>query len=519
MARRTAIGLDIGTSVVRAVELSFGRDGVTLDRFGQVVLPDGAVRDGEVVDPEAVTAAIKELWSATRFGGKKVVLGVANQRVIVRQLDLPWMEQGELRKSLGFHVADFLPISVEESVLDFYPLEEITNDEGNRQLRGLLVAAQRDAVLLNVQCAEKAGLRVESVDLTSFAVLRAMGRQTDLTVGTEALIDVGARVTNIVVHSAGVPRFVRILLMGGQDVTDAVSEQLGVPLDRAEGLKQNFTRIATGDQLAMVSRTVATTAQDFVDEIRGSLDYYAVSSVGARVERIVISGGGSRLEGLAERLAASTRLPVVLGDPLWPLKIGRTGLDADQIEFIKPLAAVPVGLALGRSDERGVHHQGAAGGRHRAETGQLGADSEGQPAAGRDRREPGVPTYSVGACRSGRRGCGGDRGGDGCGRRAAWTTRRLRPIRRRPGWLIFSSNRLSTPKSPRSTRRSRRPLPPASRSMWAMCLVAVRQPARPGATVRPGVQVGPDDVVRYRRGRPRGRSADPGRGGHLGHRW
>ncbi|GLY17324.1 cell division protein FtsA [Kineosporia sp. NBRC 101677] len=347
MARRTAIGLDIGTSVVRAVELSFGRDGVTLDRFGQVVLPDGAVRDGEVVDPEAVTAAIKELWSATRFGGKKVVLGVANQRVIVRQLDLPWMEQGELRKSLGFHVADFLPISVEESVLDFYPLEEITNDEGNRQLRGLLVAAQRDTVLLNVQCAEKAGLRVESVDLTSFAVLRAMGRQTDLTVGTEALIDVGARVTNIVVHSAGVPRFVRILLMGGQDVTDAVSEQLGVPLDRAEGLKQNFTRIATGDQLAMVSRTVATTAQDFVDEIRGSLDYYAVSSVGARVERIVISGGGSRLEGLAERLAASTRLPVVLGDPLWPLKIGRTGLDADQIEFIKPLAAVPVGLALG----------------------------------------------------------------------------------------------------------------------------------------------------------------------------
>jgi type IV pilus assembly protein PilM len=202
-------------------------------------------------------------------------------------------------------------------------------------------------VLRNVQCAEKAGLRVESVDLTSFAVLRAMGRQTDLTVGTEALIDVGARVTNIVVHSAGVPRFVRILLMGGQDVTDAVSEQLGVPLDRAEGLKQNFAQFATGEEMEMVSRTVATTSQDFVDEIRGSLDYYASSSPGQPVERIVVSGGGSRLEGLAERLATGTRLPVVLGDPLWPLKVGRTGLDAEQIEFIKPLAAVPVGLALG----------------------------------------------------------------------------------------------------------------------------------------------------------------------------
>lgn len=347
MARSTAIGLDIGTSVVRAAELSFSRGGTTLDRFGQVVVPEGAVRDGEVVDEEQVTAAIKHLWSATGFSHKRVVLGVANQRVIVRQMDLPWMAQAELRASLAFHVADVLPIAVEQSVLDFYPLEEITGDDGARLLRGLLVAAQRDTVLSNVRCAEAAGLRVTSVDLTSFAVLRSIGRQTDLSVGTEALIDVGARVTNIVVHRAGVPRFVRILLMGGQDVTDAVSEQLGVPLEQAEGMKQHFATYGTGDELAMVSRTVATTSQDFVDEIRGSLDYYASSSPGSPVERIVVSGGGSRLEGLIERLTSGTRLPVVTGDPLWPLRIGRTGLDDDQLEFIKPLAAVPVGLALG----------------------------------------------------------------------------------------------------------------------------------------------------------------------------
>jgi type IV pilus assembly protein PilM len=347
MARRTAIGLDIGTSVVRAAELSFGRGGITLDRFGQVVLPEGAVRDGEVVDEQAVTASVKHLWSATGFTHKRVVMGVANQRVIVRQMDLPWMAQAELRSSLAFHVADFLPIAVEQSVLDFYPLEEVLNDAGARMLRGLLVAAQRDTVLANVRCAENAGLKVTSVDLTSFAVLRAMGRQTDLTVGTEALIDVGARVTNIVVHSAGVPRFVRILLMGGQDVTDAVSEQLGVSQERAEGMKQHFVNYGSGEELQMVSRTVATTAQDFVDEIRGSLDYYAASNPAFQVERIVISGGGSRLEGLADRLASGTRLPVLNGDPLWPLRMGRTGLDEDQLEFIKPLAAVPVGLALG----------------------------------------------------------------------------------------------------------------------------------------------------------------------------
>jgi type IV pilus assembly protein PilM len=347
MARRTAIGLDIGTSVVRAAELSFTRGGTTLDRFGQVVLPEGAVKDGEVVDEDAVTASLKHLWAATGFTSKRVVLGMANQQVIVRQMDLPWMEQNELRRSLSFHVADQLPFDVEQSVLDFYPLEEIIDDHGAKLFRGLLVAAQRDTVLANVRCAEKAGLKVASVDLTSFAVLRSMGRQTDLTVGTEALIDIGARVTNVVVHSAGVPRFVRIMLMGGQDVTDAVSEQLGVPLEQAEGMKQHFARYSTGDELAMVSRTVATTAQDFVDEIRGSLDYYGTSNPGAPVERIVVSGGGSRLEGLIDRLAGGTRLPVITGDPLWPLRIGRTGLDEAQLEFIKPLAAVPVGLALG----------------------------------------------------------------------------------------------------------------------------------------------------------------------------
>jgi len=348
MPGRTAIGLDIGTSVVRAAELSIGRGGVCLERFGQLVLPDGAVRDGEVVDEVAVTDCIKQLWSATRFSHKRVTMGVANQRVIVRQMELPWMPQPELRASLPFQVQDFLPIATDQAVLDFFGLDESTDPETHaRTVRGLLVAAARETVLANVRCAEHAGLTVTGVDLTSFAVLRSMGRQTGLDVKTEALIDIGARVTNIVVHSAGVPRFVRILLMGGQDVTDAVADKLGIPLNQAEGMKQHFASLAHGEELTTVSRAVAATAQDFVDEIRGSLDYYGASNPGAAVERIVLSGGGSRLEGLVELLTAVTRLPVVDGDPLSTLRIGKTGLDEDQLDFIKPLAAVPVGLALG----------------------------------------------------------------------------------------------------------------------------------------------------------------------------
>lgn len=347
MAGPTAIGLDIGTSVVRAVELSFGRGGLTLERFGQVVLPEGAVRDGEVVDPEPVVYCVRQLWSATGLSHKKVVMGVANQRVIVRQLELPWMPREELRASLPFQVQDFLPMPTEQAVLDFFPLEERSQVAGARTLHGLLVAAARDTVLANVRCVEHAGLSVVAVDLTSFAVLRALGKQTGNEVETEALIDVGARITNVVVHSCGVPRFVRILLMGGQDVTDAVAEGLGITTGEAEALKQQVNLTASEQDLAVVKRAVSTTAQDFVEEIRGSLDYYAASNPGAPVERILVSGGGSRLDGLLQRLSAATRISVLPADPLSVVRIGRTGLDPEQIEFVKPLAAVPVGLALG----------------------------------------------------------------------------------------------------------------------------------------------------------------------------
>jgi type IV pilus assembly protein PilM len=349
VAGRTAIGLDIGTSGVRAAELSFGKNGVTLERFGQVAVPEGAVRDGEVVDAPAVRDAIKQLWSAARFGHKTVVLGVANQRVIVRQVDLPFMPASDLRKALPFQVQDLLPMPVDQAVLDFHTLETVTDPGGHQLLRGLLVAAAQDTVLANVRCAQSAGLRVSMVDLTSFAVLRAVGSRTDLEVQTEALVDVGARVTNVVVHSDGVPRFVRILLMGGQDITDAVSERLGVPLHEAEGLKQQLGVVGGPGDPASAARAVETTASALVDEVRSSLDYYRGSNPDHPIERLVVSGGGSLLKGLADRLGTATRLPVKAGDPMSSLRIGRTGLDADQLAVVQPLAAVPVGLALGAS--------------------------------------------------------------------------------------------------------------------------------------------------------------------------
>ncbi len=351
MAARSAIGLDIGTSGVRAAELSFGKGEVTLEKFGQVALPEGAVRDGEVVNSDAVAAAIKQLWAHTKFSSKKVNIGVANQKVIVRQVDLPWMPADELKKSLAFQVQDFVPMPIEQAVLDFHPLEELTSDNGSRVVRGLLVAASRDMVHASLDAVRKAGLSAVMVDLTPFAVIRSLAAPDDLGMGAqvEALVDVGARVTNIVIHQGGVPRFVRILLMGGQDVTDAVAERMGLPRAQAESMKQQLGLGGTGAGMdaQAATRVVEAVGAAFVDEIRGSLDYYLASSGSAPISRLVLTGGGARLGGLAARLQVTTRVPVEVGTPLNRLHVGRTGLSPEQIAFVEPLAAVPVGLALG----------------------------------------------------------------------------------------------------------------------------------------------------------------------------
>ena len=351
VAGRTAIGLDIGTSGVRAAELTFGKAGITLEKFAQVGLPDGAVRDGEVIRPDDVAAAIKELWAHTKFSDKKVIVGVANQKVIVRQVDLPWQPMDELRESLAFQVQDTIPMPVDQAVLDFYPLDELTSDNGARVLRGLLVAASRDMVQAQLDAVKLAGLTPTMVDLTAFAVLRSLADADELGMGSEmeALVDVGARVTNIVVHEGGVPRFVRILLMGGADVTDALSERTGTSQTDAEARKHEMGMAADAAGLdhQAASRVMEAAGQAFVDQVRGSLDYY-VASPGARpIGRIVLTGGGSRLAGLVDRLHAATRIPVQRGTAFGDLTIGKTGLSPEQMEFVEPLAAVPVGLALG----------------------------------------------------------------------------------------------------------------------------------------------------------------------------
>jgi type IV pilus assembly protein PilM len=346
---RSILGLDIGTSSVRAAEVSIKSDPPTLERFASVALPRGAVSGGEVAEAGTVTAAIKELLAKGRFRVKRTALGVANQKVVVRQVDMPYMEEEELRGALQFQAQEYIPIPIEDAILDFQVLEEATNESGDRTLKVLLVAAQRDMINAFVNVAQEAGLDPAVVDLSPFADMRALTSGVPLLGGreSEAVIDVGGGVTNIVVHEGGKPRFVRILPMGGNDVTDALVAGLSIAIDEAEGVKARIGLSAEGGPVPAegAARYIEQRASAFIDEVRGSLDYYLSQSGADRINTVILTGGGSKLPGLHERLAAALHLPVEEGQPLTRLKLGDLSQTPEELAHLSAVSAVSIGLA------------------------------------------------------------------------------------------------------------------------------------------------------------------------------
>lgn len=341
----SAIGLDIGSSAVRAVQLSGGRGPKTLERLGQVMLPPGAVHDGEVVQPEQVVQALKLLWQQYKFKGRKVALGVANQQVVVRQVDLPSLPPAQLRESLPFQVQDLIPIPVEQATLDFEVLSEYQMPDGTAMSRLLLVAAAKSMVDSLLEILDQAKLSPVVLDLDAFALLRALITETSAQTQDEGfgdmIVNIGSGVTNIVVHSQGVPRFVRILLMGGNSVTDGLVNASGMTWEQAEAYKAQPN--PTGSEAQVVNDR----SERFISEIRGSLDYYRAQNEAMQIQRLVLTGGGSLLPGLAGRLAQAVRLPVDRGHPMQSLKIGKLALSPEQLEEAEPFLAVAVGLAMG----------------------------------------------------------------------------------------------------------------------------------------------------------------------------
>lgn len=345
------IGLDVGSSAVRAVQLEKRRGGaVELRRFGEVALPPGAVVDGDVVEAEAVAEALKRLWAETGLRRREVAVGVASQRVTVRPMDLPELAEAELADAVRLQAQDELPISVDDAVLGHVVVERYDVDDDRRNVRLLLVAAEKDMVERLLTAVTRARLRVALVDLGAFALLRSLTGSSTTGEEAELVVDIGAAVTKIAVHREGAPLFVRMVRLGGDTVTRQLQDALDLSWEEAEQAKLDASAAMAGgaslEEEDERVRVLEAGTRRVVSEIRHSLDFFR-SQHETEVRRVLLSGGASLAANLGAALEAGLDVAVEKANPLRGLS--STGGDGNGTPLSGkwPFLAVPVGLAMG----------------------------------------------------------------------------------------------------------------------------------------------------------------------------
>ena len=360
---QSAIGLDIGTDHVRVAQVKSTGSGPVLTAYGRVDVPMGAVADGEIVDAAAVSSAIKELWRTAGVHGKEVCTGVSNQRVIVRLVDLPFMERGELQSAIQYQAQDYIPMAVEDSILDFQIIGDYMSPSDEHMMEVLLVAAHREMIGNTVSAVEGAGLKLSQVDVSSFAIVRALMGEGGLVLPEDegqatAIVHIAAGITNIAVVERGIPRFNRISSLAGGTFTQAIANVMNIGFDEAEQLKilVGLPNVETGEsdvtpgvnpeQLQVVHQSLEREVNKFIAEVRRSLDYYLTQTSQVRtIQRILLTGSGSQLRNFASYLEKGLQAQVLLGDPLERIAVGGSATQAVTADRMGAVTAI--GLALG----------------------------------------------------------------------------------------------------------------------------------------------------------------------------
>jgi type IV pilus assembly protein PilM len=340
------VGLDFETGSIAATEVRSNGER-SVGRTAIAPLPPGVVTDGEVRDTEQLAGSLRELFAHHKLS-KSVRLGIANQRVVVRTIQLPLIEDPEeLDSAVRFRAQDEIPMPLDQAVLDHRVLAKRNGPEGERQMEVLAVAARRDMVITLLEALRKAGLAPVGIDLSAFGMIRALsaGRPAMGEGAPATLYCHLGDVTNLAVSRDGECIFTRVAPYGIEDMAERLSERDGMSMDEARdhllevGLEDSLDLFEEdGDTSAATAREVLTEgAGKLVDELRMSLDYYGAQEGVPSIERVVLCGLGSTLPGLPERIEQGLGLGIVAESPA-----GLSHLDGEDAARL----TVSYGLAL-----------------------------------------------------------------------------------------------------------------------------------------------------------------------------
>jgi type IV pilus assembly protein PilM len=345
--KKDLVGIDIGSSSIKLVQLWQTKDGYQLLNAAIIPLPSEAIVDNSLMDTVAVVDAVKSLVDSLGIKTKEVACSISGNAVIIRKIMLPAMTSEELEDQISWEAEQYIPFDIKDVYIDFQILGSDPRDPSKIQV--LLVASKKDIINDYSAVFNDAGLSLNVMDVDSFAVQNAFELNSDSSEDVRALINVGAGVMNINVVKGNTSLFTRDVQMGGNQYSEEIQKQLGVSAQQAETMKM----LALDKQTSHLADVITRVNESLAQEIRRSVDFYnSTASSEERIIKVSMSGGCSKMVGLRESVSDKLGIEVDSLNPFERIKYNDKDFDPEYLQEIAPLMAVGVGLAIRRVGDK-----------------------------------------------------------------------------------------------------------------------------------------------------------------------
>src|SRR3984885_2386497 len=339
---KNLVGVDIGASSIKVVQLKENRKRLSVIRYGYAPLPPQTIVDGHVMNAGIITEALLKIFTDQKISQKDVAIGVYGQSVIVRKITVPMMTPAELDEQISWEAEQHIPFDIKVMSIDYEVLRR-RPEAGQMDL--LLVAAKKDEINDYASILREAKLRPLIVDINAFTIQNIFEQQYGLPEdGTVALLNVGAAVSSLNIVSRGVSAFTREITNAGAAITEEIRKQCNVSYEQAEAYKCGGgpTQIVPQEGPQIIMSACDTLA----GEIQRSLDFYLATSGETEITRIYVSGGSAYLAPLGKAIEKRARVPVQLFDPLANLQIDAKTVNEPEMRARAAQLVVALGLSL-----------------------------------------------------------------------------------------------------------------------------------------------------------------------------
>jgi type IV pilus assembly protein PilM len=394
------LAIDFGARSIKVVKLNRSGSGYYLDNYGMVLTPPGSILHGEIKDIDAVSKALNKLLHKKRLHDKGNIIAITGQKVIVREITTPLMNEKELSEGIQWEAPKYVPYDLKDSLLDVKIIEELEEKEGTKMMKVLLVAAPRSLVDQQIAVLKNVKIQPRVVDIVANAQIRAFESYLTPASGDEdgtmidIILSIGASTTEITLMEGDRLKFTRTILKGGGDISELIVNKLSIPFQEAETLKrsiglsleeegsvlqdnivdiikeeenvseQDLAEVPlerTGGEKVSpgtlaeeeastpseeeIANLVKTGVNEIFNEIRKSLNYFKTQYQQVNYQRIILCGGMAQLPQLGQMLKKQFGITVVIANPLKGIDINERNIDIENLDKYKSALATAIGLA------------------------------------------------------------------------------------------------------------------------------------------------------------------------------